>query len=735
MMLTEVYVSFDNENFNKLDLDSDQPIPMKYIQKDTQDLSKIYSPYSQNFSFSATPRNQRALDFFGKTESRKTLNDKLFFCKVYANNLLSFTGFLKITDVIEKNGKLDMYSGNFTTLMSNLKDRIGEDTINNLSDVPVEMDWLPNTVYSRLQSVSTTAGIKHFIPLASTNRVLGFDASPTSALLDNVAYNAGNDPASNKTIKSNELRPAIQLPSVMSLIKTKYNLDIIEPFTETDNYKDLFIWCTGEELIGSGEKLVVLQGQVFVDARNVVGGSFPNPNKYAINYNVTDSSIKVVRQTSFSISYDPFITLRVKFENITYLSNSESKSAELKIYRKGTNELIASGQFEDNNNTIDCVLQLSDNAFISNELEFYINVKFSQPTIWANCYTEVFFKFFESVFKYATFVTKLPTNNNSSLVNASRIDLIKSLPVIKVIDFVTSYLKMFNISIYESSPDSERLYWLNPQNIEEDNQVYSKATIDYTAYVDLSSVKKSVPNDFNYYNFKHKTSKYRSNVDYLKGAGQEYGQLTYPQIKPNKPIEYKIETEFTIIPPVLLSGTSNIPTFYGFNSDSPSVLSTGEQRYKPNFGELTLFYSHGVESLGANSLSFQMSAAGNTPMNGQLTNFIKCLPFARVSNQSLAFSILVFQNIQYPINLYSQFYSQQTVRFLDVNVLKHEIEVMFPASELYLNEASTIQGQGNIPQGFRLQNDIVIKEMKYSVLEALIDRATGKGKLTLLNYT
>jgi hypothetical protein len=57
-----------------------------------------------------------------------------------------------------------------------------------------------------------------------------------------------------------------------------------------------------------------------------------------------------------------------------------------------------------------------------------------------------------------------------------------------------------------------------------------------------------------------------------------------------------------------------------------------------------------------------------------------------------------------------------------------------PASELYLNEFTYVQDGGVTPIGFRLQNDIIIKEDKYTILDASIDVTTGESNMTLLNY-
>jgi hypothetical protein len=63
-----------------------------------------------------------------------------------------------------------------------------------------------------------------------------------------------------------------------------------------------------------------------------------------------------------------------------------------------------------------------------------------------------------------------------------------------------------------------------------------------------------VPSDYNYYNFKHAESKYKSNLDYAAATTLEYGQVVNP-IKPTNPKEFVVETKFSVIVPVLIEGS------------------------------------------------------------------------------------------------------------------------------------------------------------------------------------
>lgn len=66
--------------------------------------------------------------------------------------------------------------------------------------------------------------------------------------------------------------------------------------------------------------------------------------------------------------------------------------------------------------------------------------------------------------------------------------------------------------------------------------------------------------------------------------------------------------------------------------------------------------------------------------------------------------------------------------------MSQEYSLTLPASEIYLNDATSFQGQGETPTGFRLQNDIIVGENLFTILDATIDITTGKTKLTLLNF-
>ena len=689
-MITEVFVSLDGLNYSKLDLIKDESIPMRYTFKDTQDISKVFSPYSLNFTFDATPNNLNSLGYFGNTDVIKATDLRKVSTKVYVNSILNQTGLLKLEKIVYKKGKPSVITASFATNLTNLKDKIGDDTINELGSLVI--NWNPATAKALLTGIASGniqgTPIKYFVPLASTNRVIQYNADGTG--LDNVFFNSSNSPTSNKVLKANELRPAISFSTIVELIKLKYGLQIVAPLENRTEYKDAYIWCMGQNFGSKTQsKFIILQNATTSNAG------------FIINFKSATDSVKVKLNGALLLDK---ILQQITFEGINYLTASNSECT-VRIFRVGENFPIKTETFTltQSSETINVFIET---VFFdaNNEIEYFINLEFTNSISWSNAILKT--RLVRTIF----LALELTQNINNFLqMGGSKIDLIKSLPETKVIDFLTSFLKAFNIAILDVNPDDDSLFFFTPEDI-----LANKKEVTYVA--DISDVEKSTQDDFNYYIFKHADSNFKSNVDYKIGAGQDYGQASFPEIKPPNAKEFQIETNFTIIPTVTIPGT-NVTTIYGFEGGQPEILDSGEARYTPNFGELVLFYSHGNKPLNA-LFGVQSSLQSGALATQSISSYIQVLPYT-TDNKSFAFSILVQNNVAYRDNLFSRYYAEIIKRYIDQNVMKQEFT-------LYLN--------ANEVRDFRLENDIIIGENKFTIVDSTIDITTGKTKLTLLNY-
>lgn len=716
-MITEVFVSLDGLNYERLDLENEESIPMRYTLKDTQDISKIFSAYSLDFSFSATPKNLINLGFFGNTEVIKLDDYRKLRCKIYVNSLLNQNGLLKLERITYKFGKPSVITASFTTNMNSLKDIIGDDTLDLLGDKIVS--WLPIDVKNSLTGVNQTdidgVPLKYFTPLASLNRVWNYNQNVE--VLDNIVYDSTKLPTSNNVIKGSELRPAISLSTIIELIKKKYSLLITSPIEILSEYKDAYVWCLNDKIIG-------LNSVSTFDLINNLSGrqvrsqirleDITQPYKYNVTSNTSNNSFKIVRFQN-ERPYDTFVTMTLVFENVVIMDAESSPSVTVSLNRLGSDEIFISENFEVIDGIAICSIQIPDIYLVSNQLEFQVKTKFNTSAIWTNSKIEFSYRYYTitGIFNrrtQATFFYESLINNNNLSMGGASINLIKALPPVKVIDFLTSYFKTFNIAVLDVTPDDDSLYWYTPQDI-----LANKKTVTYVA--DITEVEKSVQDDFNYYIFKHANSNFRSNVDYKTSLGIDYGQSNFPEIKPKEAKEFKIDTVFTLIPPVGIAGAPDVKTMYGFESGTPEILETGEARYSPNLNELVLFYSHGNKPLNR-SFGIQSSLLYGGLVNQPITSYIQALPYT-TDLKSFAFSVLVIDNLALRDNLFSRYYIDIIKRYIDQNVMKQEFNLTLTAEQI---------------RDFRLENDIIIGENRFSIVDSTIDITTGKTNLTLLNY-
>ena len=751
--MTEIFISIDGLEYTKLDLSKDESILMKYTQKDLQDISKIFAPYSQNFNFPATPKNRMAFGFFGNTDVIKLNPDNKFKCKIYTDGVLNLSGFVILTELSYSNNMPETFTGNFATSMVSLRDRIGDESIRDLTTESLTVDWTYKNVFNLVKGIKNTlidtVKATYFVPLISNNRVWSVDSSFPATLKDNISYNSSRTADDINLIQSTELRPALSFSTIIDLIIKKYGLSITCPLFSRKEYKDLYVYCTNESIYTTKSTLLTIKNTFNAltwASGSVTEGNIPDPKKYTATLNTTNNSFKVVRLAlpfTYSDYYTKYFTFKIDLTGVVVTGSSTVSTATVVLKRKSTGEDLLIKSFDLSGSTFNCDLQITDELFISDEIEFETHISFNQPLSWSNCSYEIGFtynKFSAPGNGFARYIYKSEINNNSLDILATNIDLLKCLPDIKVVDFLSSFFKSFNISVFDTSPNDENLYWLTPSDIQTSGLAYSKAVLDYTPYVDISSYKKSVPNSYNYYNFKHATSKYKSNVDYKKAppaipntVSLEYGQAVSSETKPLNLKEFKVETNFSIIVPVIIPGSNSLITHYGFTDDEGTIIETGETRYTPNFGELTVFYSHGSKVI-SNTLGFKSTNNSGVDINALLVSHIKVAPW-NSEGDSFAFSTLAdYANNQYPINLYLKGYDTQTARLLDKNVLSQDYTFNLPSNEIYLNEATTIQGGGLTPTGFRLQNEIIIGETRFTIVDANIDITTGKAQLTLLNF-
>lgn len=756
--MTEVYVSLDGIRYEKLDTEDVAQLNMKYIKKDLQDIAKVFSPFSQDFAFKATPGNQKKLGFFGDTSVIRPQTENKYLCKIYTNGILNLTGILKVKTGRYKNNELQTFNASFGTFMTNLKDRVGNDTLNDLGAALV--NYRASDIRGLMQSGASITdaeiSIKYFIPFMSNNRVWTYDEDVDGEAKDNIYYSSGITIGSDRYINETELRPAIALTSLLAFIKRKYALDIVAPIESRNEVKDAYILC-------NNSKFTNAQWWTYHKPNNLIplytggminGDEYDETPKYELTSNNSNDSFRVKMNYDSGPNNSHYRNSCTFMFNIDLLTNGIEQSGRFRLRKISDNTILHYEEFTTaNGGKKQFKKSFSNTQLSAGPIDFVVEFqmdsycRFDSVEVRLAQFVNIPGGFGETIL--GTLYHRAEHNYPSgvgglSTYNRFQVDLIAALPNTSVLDFITSYLKTFNVRIYDTSPNDNRLFWLSPFDINTTGLEYSKATPDYTEFLDSKEYTKDAVDKYNYYNFRHAESEYKSNVDYKKAAGLFYGQAAYPTLPPTNPTEYKVETKWSIIPPVFVDNSTRLLTAYGFNSDAPIFTESENFRYTPNLDELTILYKPAqvqimvTASVFGTDIEFGHASVLSCDVNGvpSVVKLSYCLPPMPVnsSGNSLGFSVLVIDDTQYPDSLYERCYSEEIERLLDQNCLVHNFTFTLPSDEVYLNEYTSVQGTGNTPSGFRLQNDIIVGETRFSIEDATIDITTGKLVGKFLNY-
>lgn len=738
--MVQLYIKHTNNNYYLLDLEESESINFKLTVKDLNDITKIFSPFTQSFAIKATDKNKILCGFIGNEKILRVNNTAEFDSMIYISGFLFQSGKLSFDESDYEFLDQKTLKTTFASNLTSLTDKLGDLTIQDLFgeyDPILKVDWNKSVLKDRLTSIKNYTlanGIefKYGIPFISNNRVWTYDEDNLE-IVDNIAYQSYRSPTSVNFINIAEVRPAVNYMAIMNHLLLKIGTPIICPIFEKPEVKDLFVWCNSENLIAPKASAYPLLNYgalsyLRYDVKSEIEAAPTNP-KWEITGGGSTGVFKVKRAASYNTVYwgDGF-DVNLTINSLIPLEGTETK---VKIVLKNSTTGIEIDNQEITGNTY--TYRLLD-QMLDTSGEIYLKFEILPATLvsWTNITVKTFQRYYHSRrsgiglgtrVTRASFSATAINNTSSASLGGNTLNLITTLPKIKCVDFLKSFFNTFNISVVSTGLNDQSMYWLTPSDIQEVNKPYSKRIVDYTLFVDVAVLSKKKANQYNQYSFSHFASKY---YEALYGDGSKFGSLNYPTVSPAKPTKFEVKTDYSIIKQATTFIHPNgARTCLGFTKDTPTVLDNGGNRYKPVYEEFTLFYLE-AKTVGVNHLAAESTTISNSKIIGVLEASIK----NPTNGKILGFGAVDSDTDSLYLNYYKNFIEL----LLDANTYKSEFTLTLPPNEIFLNFANLAQGESNIPTGFRAQNEIIIGEQRYSLQDSTIDLTTGKTKLTLLNY-
>ena len=461
----------------RLDLFKDETISVTSTQQNVQDISKVFTDFSQSFSVAATPNNNKIFEHFYQNDVDSTLDFNLRRNGSIEIESTSFrTGKISLEKAEVKNNRAYSYQITFYGDVVSLKDKFGEDLLNDL-------DYLQNynftydatNVKDRITDGATDYDAR--FPLISTERSWQYGGGGSNDItIDDGA------------IAYNDLFPCLKISKIFEAIENKYTVDFQGTFLTDKKFTDCFLWCRPGDLLPTEIPGTNTQNLVFDTI-----GQF-------LEYEYIGTSEG--GQGSHQV-------------NLTIQPSNDAIQYTVLVYDYGTPFTTITGTGQQTFQIID-----EPDAPVSLSRIFSFQVFSAFPMNVEATVAKSFTSFGENPFPPPQFIETvlIDTYSTPSYSLIGQVNFNNLIPKMKVEEFFAGILKEFNLTCYALEQD---VYQIEPLS-----EWYDKgAVVDITKYTDIESINIDRVKLFKRIAFEYEKSESVINKQFFALYNREYGNL------------------------------------------------------------------------------------------------------------------------------------------------------------------------------------------------------------------
>jgi hypothetical protein len=696
----------------RVDLFNDESISITDSIQNVSDISKLFTPFSQQFNLPASQTNNKLFKHYYNFHIQGGFDARF---KVDARIEINFvpfkTGKLRLTGVSLKDNKPHTYKVVFFGEPNNLKDIFGDEDLSGLNglstyDIQYDNNDFLDAFKTGLQSTGTAAtnlsNRNVVVPLISLNTYYTYNTSSTDRL-DNVTF----------TDLRKQLKPAIKLKRVIEAIQTQYDITFnmadvhldekvlaedtsqvvtedsptkdviledatsdIKTFFGSDMFDELYLWLHREKTPITSPETTTKTFGVDTGTRSI---------KFTLaDFSYSSGSGDVLTGGKLVVTDPDSYSIRVALT-----PSANATTGEIIVKDKSTNELLFFKEditFQSGVNLSIPLMNLTSGNLDSRtyDVEFRIN-----------CQTQETF----------SSVTMLITKNESTAHNYTATNKVLNdnifiqdyLPKMKVIDFLSGLFKMFNLVAYKRLGDST-IY------VETfDDFMFEGVTRDITKYIDVSKSTIDRPIPYNQVNFNYSKPVTQTSLRFLNQFAQAFGDLEY-----SAPEKYDGQA-FNLQLPFERSVLINLQDSSGVNTNN--ILGWWvDDKGETTLGKPFIFFNRVIDS-SSNTVTGLNITAYNAPSS-----------VSADGNHSLNFGA-EYDEFNKSVNtnsLFSRFYQNYILQTFNQNARIIKVSARLPVSFI-LN--------------YRVNDVILIEGQEYYINSIKIDLTTGKSDLDLIVKT
>ena len=684
MIGTNLYILDINnpDNFIKVDLFKDENFELNSSVQNINDISKTFSDFSQSFTVPASDTNNRIFQHYYNSDVDGSFNPNIRVSSLIEIGSLPFRfGLIQLEDVKLKNAQPSSYTIRFFSKVVNLSDSFGDDELTSLDLSEFDHEFSRGVVFNATQDESINNGDVYY-PLISSVRNFQIGTSNTDDITDPLG-----------AIKFTDLKPAIRVIRIIEAIENKYNITFDREFLNRASFGNLFMW-----LHSYSEQIKVTSTSLGIDFTSLTilddDWDVPSPE-----INLTTNSVSIDWENNFS-TYNILPSAKQASFSI-FIYTTSSYPYNLEIYDNGVLYYTYPNLFQDTQTLIYDSKESDDpsnHLFTFKVSSIGGNLTFSSILFYRGLiYYPPFFPGETFAIRYMTAISASQTTSNSIL------KISEQIPKLKVRDFITSIIKMFNLVL---TPISNNSFSFIPLD-----DWYSKGKlVDITKYIDTKDITIKKPRLFKRINFQYQKSGQILNERFRENNGLNLGYGDLATTYDIDGTELKVETQFDNLMFERLIDRSN---------DDVTNVQVGksiDKNLKPYIGKAYLFYRSGyqfydlpIKAVENDDLNYTwFTSTENDSIFNQVTQSV---------NFSADVSTFLYSEIQN--NLFSNYWQDYI-------------------SDLYSTKRRLGNYRAQLPIGkiidIKLNDRIQISDKAYVINSMKSNLTTGEVNYELLNY-
>jgi len=504
-MNLELYI--DN---TRVDLFKDEAITLTDTQQNIRDIALVFTPFSQQFNLPASSTNNKIFKHYYNNDIVNGYDARFRVDAIIKLDGADFkVGKIRLDSVSMKDNKAHAYKVVFFGNTSSLKDIFGDETLSALNplnayDIKYNNSDVLNAFKDGLQisglKATSTANRNITLPLITLQNYYSYDSTNTITTpnLHNINWN----------LLQRELKPAIKCKRIIEAIQTQYNIEFnmadetgITSFFDSDVFDELYLWLHREKTpITNPETTTPLFG---IDLQQR-------------SRKLTFSDFTFVSGTDFLSGGNLVVSDEYNYSIRLVLDSNAGVELEIISIDKLTNELLDYQTRITPASNYNVTLRDLNSGTLSSRT-YDIEFRFNTPTV--------------GVFDAETVrITRTLKDGTGATIgdysyNAFNLEqnifIQDYIPNMKVLDFLTTLFKMFNLTAY-TKRGSSKIY------VETfDDFMSTGNTHDISKYivVDKNTIDRPIP--YSRINFNYSPSVTQTSLRYLNQFSQQFGNLNY----------------------------------------------------------------------------------------------------------------------------------------------------------------------------------------------------------------